>query len=62
MQLLQAIDGVEIVVVCNRSAESSQRVADEFGIPRIAAKWSVPRRSLCRNLKFTGLTQNLGQL
>ncbi len=36
---LQAIDGVEISVVCNRSAESSQRAADEFGIPRIAAHW-----------------------
>jgi hypothetical protein len=38
-QLLQAIDGVEIVVVCNRSEESSQRVATEFGIARIASKW-----------------------
>ena len=33
---LQAIDGVEVVVVCNRSQESGQRVADEFGIPRVA--------------------------
>jgi len=32
---LQAIDGVEVVVVCNRSQESGQRVADEFGIPRV---------------------------
>ena len=39
VQLLQAIDGVEIVVVCNRSEESSQRVATEFNIPRIASKW-----------------------
>ena len=30
---LQAIDGVQIVSVCNRSRESSQRAADEFGIP-----------------------------
>lgn len=32
---LQGIDGVEVVVVCNRSQESGQRVADEFGIPRV---------------------------
>ena len=37
-QLLQAQDGVEVAVVCNRSDESSQRVADEFDIPRIASK------------------------
>lgn len=32
----QAIDDVEVTAVCNRSAESGQRVADEFGIPRVA--------------------------
>ena len=31
----QAIDGVEIVAVCNRSEESGRRVADEFGIARV---------------------------
>ncbi len=31
---LQAIEGVEIVAVCNRSLASSQRVCDEFHIPR----------------------------
>ena len=36
---LQAIDGVEIIGVCNRSRESSQRVADEFGIPKIYDNW-----------------------
>jgi len=36
---LQAIDGVEIVSVCNRSRESSQRVADQFHIPRIYDDW-----------------------
>lgn len=36
---LQAIDGVEIRCVCNRSRESSQRVADAFGIPAIADHW-----------------------
>ncbi|MDF3129919.1 Gfo/Idh/MocA family oxidoreductase [Kiritimatiellaeota bacterium B1221] len=36
---LQAVEGVEISVVCNRSTESSQRVADTFGIPRIATHW-----------------------
>jgi len=32
---LAAIDGVEIAAVCNRSQESGQRVADEFGIPKV---------------------------
>ncbi len=36
---LQAIEGVEIIGVCNRSQESSQRVADEFGIPKIYQHW-----------------------
>ena len=36
---LQAIDNVEIIGVCNRSQESSQRVADEFGIPKIYNDW-----------------------
>ena len=33
----RAIDGVQVVAVCNRSAESGRRVADEFGIERVAA-------------------------
>lgn len=36
---LQVIDGVEIIGVCNRSRESSQRVADEFDIPKIYDNW-----------------------
>lgn len=36
---LQAIEGVEIVAVCNRSNQSSRRVADEFGISRIEGDW-----------------------
>ena len=32
---LQAIDGVELVAVCNRSEESGRRVADQFGIARV---------------------------
>ncbi len=36
---LQAIDGVEVVSVVNRSRESSERVAREFGIPRIHDTW-----------------------
>lgn len=32
----QAIDGVEVVAVCNRSEESGRRVADEFEIERVA--------------------------
>ena len=31
----QAIEGVELAAVCNRSRESGQRVADEFGIARV---------------------------
>lgn len=36
---LQAIAGCEIVSVCNRSRASSQRVADQFGIPTIYDSW-----------------------
>jgi predicted dehydrogenase len=36
---LQAIDGIEIVSVCNRSRESSQRVADQFNIPKVYDDW-----------------------
>ena len=36
---LQAIDGVEVVVVCNRSEASSAKIASEFGIARTVASW-----------------------
>lgn len=36
---LQAIDNVKIVGVCNRSEESSARVAREFGISKTYAHW-----------------------
>ncbi len=36
---LRAIAGVEIVGVCNRSQESSQRVADQYGIPKTYGNW-----------------------
>lgn len=36
---LQAIDGVEVTVVCNRSEASSRTVAEEFGIAGIAGDW-----------------------
>ena len=36
---LQAIPGVEIVSVCNRSRESSQRAADAFHIPKVYDDW-----------------------
>ena len=36
---LQALDGVEIVSICNRSRQSSQRVADQFGISTIYDAW-----------------------
>lgn len=35
----QALDGVQVTVVCNRSEESSRKVADAFNIPRTAAHW-----------------------
>ncbi len=35
----QAIDGVAVTVVANRSRESSEKVAAEFGIPSIAGDW-----------------------
>lgn len=37
--LLQQIPGVEIVAVANRTRESGERVAREFGIARVAADW-----------------------
>jgi predicted dehydrogenase len=36
----QDIDGVEVVSVCNRSRESGQRVADEFGILKVYDHWT----------------------
>jgi predicted dehydrogenase len=36
---LQAIPGIEVVSVCNRSLESSERVAKQFGIPAVYADW-----------------------
>ncbi len=35
----QAIDGVQVVAVCNRSRESGERVAEEFGIPQVFDDW-----------------------
>ncbi|MEM8550359.1 MAG: Gfo/Idh/MocA family oxidoreductase, partial [Verrucomicrobiota bacterium] len=35
----QAIEGVEVVSVCNRSEASSRKVAEAFGIPKIAHDW-----------------------
>ena len=36
---LQKQSGVEVVAVANRSRESGQRAASEFGIPRVADDW-----------------------
>jgi predicted dehydrogenase len=36
---LKAQPGVELVAVANRSQESGERVAKEFGIPRVHADW-----------------------
>ena len=38
---LLAIDGVEIVSVCNRSRQSSQAVADQFNIPVVYDDWQA---------------------
>ena len=35
----QAIEGVEVVCVANRSEESGRKVADQFGIPRVHSHW-----------------------
>lgn len=34
------IEGVELVSVCNRSAESSKKVADQFGISKVYDSWT----------------------
>ena len=39
-------EGVEVVVLCKRSMESSQKVADEFGIPRVAGDLRLVQRYL----------------
>ena len=36
---LLAIEGIEVVSVCNRSLDSSERVAAHFGIPRVYRHW-----------------------
>lgn len=36
---LQAIEGVDIVAVCNRSRESGERVAAQFNIPHVYEDW-----------------------
>lgn len=38
---LQAIAGIDIVAVCNRSLESGRKVADTFGISRVEPHWSA---------------------
>jgi predicted dehydrogenase len=37
--LMKSQPGVQLVTVANRSKESSEKVAKEFGIPRVAADW-----------------------
>ncbi len=38
---LQAIEGVDIVAVCNRSRESGERVASQFNIPHVYEDWAA---------------------
>lgn len=42
---LAKLPGVEVVAVCNRSAESSQRVAQKWNIPHVESDW---RRLIAR--------------
>jgi len=35
----KAIPGVEVVAVCNRTKESGEKVAQEFGIPTVVTNW-----------------------
>jgi predicted dehydrogenase len=35
----RAVEGVELVAVCNRRPESTQAIAREYGIPRTYAQW-----------------------
>lgn len=44
--LLQRIPDVSVVAVCNRSRESGERVAQEFGIPDVMTDW---RALVCRD-------------
>ena len=37
---LQAIEGIEIASVCNRSLDSSEKVAKEFGISEVYSHWN----------------------
>ena len=36
---LAAIEGVKVVAVCNRTAESTRKFAEDFGFPRTADDW-----------------------
>ena len=36
---LNAIEGVKVTHVANRSVESGQRAADELGIPHVCGSW-----------------------
>ena len=36
---LQALENVEVVAVCNRSRESSRKVAEVFHIPEVMDDW-----------------------
>ncbi len=35
----QHLEEVELIAVCNRSLQSGQRVAEQFGIPRVYSRW-----------------------
>ena len=39
--LISEVEGVELVSVCNRTRESSRRVADAFGIPTVYESWEA---------------------
>ena len=37
--LAARLDGVELVSVCNRSRASSQRISDQYDVPKIYENW-----------------------
>lgn len=55
----QAIDGVEIVSVCNRRRESTQQAAVEFGIPKTHDDWESLVRDEAIDAVMVGTWPNL---
>ena len=56
---LQAIDGVEIISVCNRSLESSKNVSNQFNIPSVYKSWQELVRAPDTDAIIIGTWPNL---